>query len=204
MPSKGLQRDVLAGAELTQQISYPSAGQAGGDLGEQVAGDQAHLPGDDVENGQAHHHVTIIDGPDSLADRIRQERIAKQRGRAAAQRYNRVAGSVPVKRDEVPVIQAAQEIGGNTITRQLKHRLGVSIPISGNPRQDRLHAPIIAVTGAARTDPARNPPHPGAGFTVRTCGTGPLCSPALVHTTARQNQRTTRSASRQPSQAPIV
>jgi hypothetical protein len=84
LPCKGLERDVLTDAELTQQIRYPSSGQAGSDPAEQVGGDQADLLGDEVENGQAHHHVPVIDGTDSLTDRIRQERIAKPRRRAPA------------------------------------------------------------------------------------------------------------------------
>lgn len=159
-PSEGLESDALSGAEHTQQIRYPSVGQAGSDLVEQVGGDQADLLGDEVVNGQAHHYVTVITCSDNLADRIRQECIAKQRGRAPAQRYNRVAESVPAKSDEIPVIQAAQEIGGNTITGQLEHRLGVRVSVSGNSRQDWLHAPMIAATassGQAHREDAAKP-----------------------------------------------
>jgi len=48
LPRKGLERDVLTGAEPAQQVRYPSCGQAGSDPGEQVGGDQADLLGDEA------------------------------------------------------------------------------------------------------------------------------------------------------------
>jgi hypothetical protein len=59
-----------------------------------------------------------------------------------------MAGSVPVKSDGIPAIQATQEIGGYTTTGQLEHGLSGRVSIWGNPLQDRVHAPMIARAAA--------------------------------------------------------
>jgi hypothetical protein len=94
-------------------------------------------------DGQANHHVTGIIVTDNSANRRRQERVTKQRGRSAAKCDCRMAGAVPAKSDGVDVSHAVQQTGGNSITSQLENRLGVSILVSGNPRQVGVRATII-------------------------------------------------------------
>jgi hypothetical protein len=112
-PPEGHERDIRPCAEFAEQFRDPSIGQGGSDIVEHLGRDQAELLGDEVVDSQANHHVTGIIITDDLANRRRQERVSKQRGRSAAKRDRRMAGAVPAKGDGVPVIHAVQEIGAN-------------------------------------------------------------------------------------------
>ena len=155
-PPEGFERDVRTCAESAKQITDPSTGQSGSDVIEQLGRDQAELLGDEIADGQADHHVTGIIITDNLANRRRQERVSKLRGRSPAKRDRRMAGTVPAKSDGVPVMQAVQKIGANPALGQLENRLGVSIFVSGDPRQVRLHATSIVTTGPPGQAPLRS------------------------------------------------
>jgi len=147
-PSERLERDVLASAELAEQIRHPSIRQEGGNITEQPGRRLAELLRDEVVNGQADHHVTVITVTDHLADRHRQKRITKQRGRTLAKSQSRVARSIASERNKIPAHQNAEKIGGDSVTGQIEDLLGVRIPISRDPRKVWRHGFIIAATSA--------------------------------------------------------
>lgn len=114
-PSERLERDVLAGAELAEQIGHPSIRQEGGNITEQLGRRLAELLRYEIVNGQADHHVTVITVTDYLADRHRQKRITKQRGRTLAKSQGRMACSIAPERNEIPIQQNAEKIGGDSV-----------------------------------------------------------------------------------------
>jgi ABC-type multidrug transport system fused ATPase/permease subunit len=85
LPREGLENDVVTGAEPAQQCRPRPVWQARGNLLKQLGGDQADLLSDVVVKGQGHHDLTVVRVAGGRADCLRQQRIAKPRGRALSQ-----------------------------------------------------------------------------------------------------------------------
>lgn len=146
-PAERIQRDVLAGTEFAEQISHPPVRQAGGYIAEEFRRRLAELPGDEVVHGEASHDVSVITaGTDYLANSQGQEGITKQRDRTLAESRCHMTRPVAPEGDAVPAGQAAEKIGGNSVTGQFEDLLGVRVSVSRDLCKVGRHAFIIVAT----------------------------------------------------------